>query len=74
MSQAVSGVSATPAVEPVRIPIREIVPWAVLVTLLALIIGYFVSTEDGAAALLSADGYVHEFLHDGRHLLAFPCH
>ncbi|MGW4485184.1 CbtB domain-containing protein [Amycolatopsis sp. NPDC004368] len=67
---------AAPAVAtpiPVRIPVRQIIPWAVLVGLLALIALYFVSAEQGATAVF-ADKYVHEFLHDGRHLLAFPCH
>ena len=42
-------------------------------TLIALIFLYFVSTEQGAFAIF--DGmYVHEFVHDGRHLLGFPCH
>lgn len=69
MSQA----AAVPCPTPIRIPVREILPWAILVSALALIALYFVSAEDGATALL-AGGYVHEFLHDGRHLLAFPCH
>ncbi|MFD9895962.1 CbtB-domain containing protein [Amycolatopsis sp. NPDC058986] len=63
----------TAAPIPLRIPIREIVPWAVFVTLLALIALYFVSTEQGALSVF-ANTYVHEFVHDGRHLLAFPCH
>jgi hypothetical protein len=55
------------------IPLQEIVPWAVFGSLLALIFIYFVSTEQGAFAIF--DGmYVHEFVHDGRHLLGFPCH
>ncbi|MEV6623202.1 CbtB-domain containing protein [Amycolatopsis sp. NPDC051106] len=66
--------TAAPAVPlPIRIPIREIVPWAVFVVLLALIALYFVSAEQGAFAVF-ANNYVHEFVHDGRHLLAFPCH
>lgn len=73
MSQAAAVPASVPAPLPIRIPIREIVPWAVLVTLLSLITLYFVSAEDGITALFSG-GYVHEFLHDGRHLLAFPCH
>ena len=48
-------------------------PWAVFVVLLALIALYFVSAEQGATAVF-ANTYVHEFVHDGRHLLAFPCH
>lgn len=55
------------------IPLRQIAPWAVLVVLLSLSILYFVSSEQGATSLLSG-AVVHEFLHDGRHLLGFPCH
>ncbi|MGH3520738.1 MAG: CbtB domain-containing protein [Haloechinothrix sp.] len=73
MSQAAAFPAPRTAPMPVRIPIREIVPWAILVGMLALITLYFVGAEDGATALFSG-GYVHEFLHDGRHLLAFPCH
>ncbi len=54
------------------IPVRELLPWAVfgVVLLLAL---YFVGAEEGATSLIRGM-YVHEFLHDGRHLLGFPCH
>lgn len=57
----------------IRIPLRGILPWIAFVGLLALMVLYFVSSEQGAAALFSGS-YIHEFLHDGRHLLAFPCH
>ena len=57
----------------VTIPLDEIAPWAVLAALIAALFLYFVSTEQGAVSLF--DGmYVHEFVHDGRHLLGFPCH
>ena len=55
------------------VPVREILPWAVLAGLLFLLVMYFVSTEQGALAMF--DGVsVHELVHDGRHLLGFPCH
>jgi len=57
----------------IRIPLKEILPWIVFVGLLALIVLYFVSSEQGATSVFSGS-YIHEFLHDGRHLLAFPCH
>jgi hypothetical protein len=57
----------------VSIPLREILPWAIFGTLLAMIFLYFVSTEQGALSLFQGM-YVHEFVHDGRHLLGFPCH
>lgn len=62
--------------EPVSIPIipvGEILPWAVFGGLLLLLALYFVGSEQGATALLNG-AYVHEFVHDGRHLLGFPCH
>ena len=34
---------------------------------------YFVTAEEGATSLIPGM-YVHEFVHDGRHLLGFPCH
>lgn len=48
-------------------------PWAVFVGILALVLLYFVGAEQGATALISGEG-VHEWVHDGRHLLGFPCH
>lgn len=55
------------------IPVRDIVPWATFGLLIAAIFLYFVSTEQGALSIF--DGmYIHEFVHDGRHLLGFPCH
>lgn len=62
-----------PPLAPVAIPIRQILPWAVLAGLLCLIALYFVGAEEGATSLISGM-YVHEFVHDGRHLLGFPCH
>jgi hypothetical protein len=62
-----------PATPPVAIPLHEILPWFAFVSILALIAIYFVAAEQGAFAFISGN-FVHEFLHDGRHLLAFPCH
>lgn len=61
------------AARPTSIPLRDIAPWAAFVVLLALVLLYFVGAEEGATTILSS-GFVHEFAHDGRHLLAFPCH
>ena len=55
------------------IPLEDILPWALFGALIAVICLYFVSTEQGAYALFEG-AYVHEFVHDGRHLLGFPCH
>ena len=55
------------------IPLRELVPWAIFAGLICMLAIYFVGAEEGATSLISGM-YVHEFVHDGRHLLGFPCH
>jgi hypothetical protein len=56
---------------PAPISLRELWPWALFaVALMALI--YFVGVDEGASSVVPGD-YVHEFMHDGRHLLGFPC-
>ena len=69
MANAVLGahVGATP------IPVREIVPWAIFGGLLMFVVLYLIGMEQGATSVFSGM-YVHEFVHDGRHLLGFPCH
>ncbi|MFE2728242.1 CbtB-domain containing protein [Kitasatospora sp. NPDC059327] len=62
---------ATHALSPV--PIRALLPWAALVGVLTLVLLYFVGAEQGALSVLSGEA-VHEWVHDGRHLLGFPCH
>ena len=52
---------------------RQILPWLILAGLLLLVAVYFLSTEQGATSLLAGTA-VHEWLHDGRHLLGYPCH
>jgi hypothetical protein len=63
----------TPSARPVAIPVREVVPWTILGGLLLLLAVYFVGAEEGATSIVPGM-YVHEFVHDGRHLLGFPCH
>jgi hypothetical protein len=58
---------------PPAVPLRELVPWAVFGGLLLLLVLYFVGAEQGATSMTHGR-FVHEFVHDARHLLAFPCH
>ncbi len=62
-----------PPARPIAIPIREILPWAIFGGLLLLLAIYFIGAEQGATSIIPGM-YVHEFVHDGRHLLGFPCH
>jgi Probable cobalt transporter subunit (CbtB) len=71
-TQAMTSIG-TAIAKPTAIPVGEILPWAVLGGLLMLLAVYFVGAEQGATALIAGTN-VHEFVHDARHLLGFPCH
>jgi hypothetical protein len=58
---------------PAPVPLRELVPWAILAAVLVVVALYFVGVEQGALSLVGGH-WVHEFVHDARHTLAFPCH
>jgi hypothetical protein len=62
-----------PTAQPGAIPLGEVLPWAIFGGLILLLAIYFVGAEEGATSLIKGM-YVHEFVHDGRHLLGFPCH
>ena len=59
--------------QPVAIPIQNLLPWAVFGGLLMFMMLYFVGAEQGVTSIFSGT-YVHEFVHDGRHLIGVPCH
>ena len=67
-----SNTAVLPVHLPVAIPVREILPWLLFGLLMVLAL-YFVGAEQGATSLFPGM-YIHEFVHDGRHLLGFPCH
>ena len=73
MSDVVASRSPLPgAVYPPAISLRDIGPWA-LFALALLTLVYTVGVEQGASSLMSGN-VLHEWMHDGRHLLGFPCH
>jgi predicted anti-sigma-YlaC factor YlaD len=63
----------TPTAGVAAIPLREALPWVVFAGLILLLGVYFVGAEEGATSIIKGM-YVHEFVHDSRHLLGFPCH
>jgi hypothetical protein len=66
-------ITLAPEIQPVPIPLKELLPWLIFGGLMCLIALYFIGAEEGATSLISGM-YVHEFVHDARHLLGFPCH
>lgn len=72
MSQTSAAPTAA-AVEVPAIPFREVAPWAVLFGLLGLMVLFFISADQGAVSVFAGTA-IHEWVHDGRHLLGYPCH
>jgi hypothetical protein len=68
---AVSGALEVPL--EIAIPVAKIVPWAIFGVVIMGLAYYFVGAEQGATSVVNGMG-IHEFLHDARHLLGFPCH
>ncbi|HEX9517901.1 MAG TPA: CbtB-domain containing protein [Streptosporangiaceae bacterium] len=59
---------------PVVLPLPRAALWLAATALLALAVYYFVGIDQGAVSVFSHNMYIHEFAHDARHFLGFPCH
>jgi hypothetical protein len=68
-SAAVPGVNLRAAATPLAVAAR-----LTAIIMLALVAYYFVGYDQGAVSVFGSDTHIHEFLHDARHLLGFPCH
>jgi hypothetical protein len=43
-------------------------------TIVSLLLYYFIGIDQGAFSVFGHNMYIHEFVHDARHLLSFACH
>jgi hypothetical protein len=68
-----NAVAVVPAAQPISIPIRQWGPYLIFASVLLLYLLYLVGWEQGATSLVGGH-MLHEFVHDARHLLGFPCH
>ena len=73
MTDIAAATATAPAVALPPFSVQQVLPWLVFAGLLLLGGLYFVSAEEGATSLLAGTA-VHEWVHDSRHLLGFPCH
>ena len=62
------------AAKPVALPISKGLFWLFGAALLAVAAYYFIGVDQGATSVFGDNMYIHELLHDARHLLSFPCH
>ncbi|WP_328917613.1 MULTISPECIES: CbtB domain-containing protein [unclassified Streptomyces] len=63
-----------PAATPVVLPVSKSVLRLVGTAVLALAAYYFIGVDQGAVSVFGNDMHIHEFVHDARHFLGFPCH
>ena len=70
--------STTSAVSPISTPIvsahARTIALLAGTALLALLVYYFIGVDEGAVSVFGKSMVIHEFFHDGRHFLGFPCH
>jgi Probable cobalt transporter subunit (CbtB) len=59
---------------PVVIPGARAALWIFGTVALCLAAYYFIGLDQGATSVFGNNMYLHELLHDARHLLGFPCH
>jgi cobalt transporter subunit CbtB len=59
---------------PVVIPRNRAAIWLFTAALLGVAVYYFVGVDQGATSVFGSNTGIHEFVHDARHLLGFPCH
>ncbi|MDT5032458.1 MAG: hypothetical protein QOC94_2629 [Actinoplanes sp.] len=64
----------TATTTPLVLPVSRAILWLVGTALLALAVYYFIGVDQGAVSVFGNDTHIHEFVHDGRHFLGFPCH
>ncbi|WP_042421018.1 CbtB domain-containing protein [Streptacidiphilus anmyonensis] len=65
--------SAAPAIPAVISGSRATV-WLISTFIIALAVYYFIGVDQGAFSVFGNDMHIHEFVHDSRHFLGFPCH
>jgi hypothetical protein len=69
-----SNTATAPAFTPVVISIPRTALQLGVVTLLALFAYYMIGVDQGMTSIFGNTMGVHEFVHDARHFLGFPCH
>ncbi|WP_163552870.1 CbtB domain-containing protein [Candidatus Frankia alpina] len=58
----------------VVLPLSKAAFWLAGTAILALLVYYFIGVDQGATSIFGNDVHIHEFVHDARHFLGFPCH
>ncbi|MEV0405926.1 CbtB domain-containing protein [Actinoallomurus sp. NPDC050550] len=63
-----------PRTTPVVVSGTRAALWLFGTVLFGLAVYYFIGVDQGATSVFGNNMAIHEFVHDARHLLGFPCH
>jgi hypothetical protein len=71
-----SSMTSTPtaASTPVVVSLPGAAMWLIGTAVLAVLAYYFIGVDQGMVSIFGNDTHIHEFVHDARHFLGFPCH
>jgi len=59
---------------PVVVSLPRAMVWLFGTAVMAMLAYYFIGIDQGATSVFGNDTHIHEFVHDARHFLGFPCH
>jgi hypothetical protein len=48
--------------------------WLIGTVAVVLLVYYLIGVDQGAYSIFGNSMFIHEFVHDARHFLGFPCH
>ncbi|HEY1971176.1 MAG TPA: CbtB domain-containing protein [Pseudonocardia sp.] len=65
---------AISSAKPVSLPVAAALPWLLGAVVFGLLLYYFIGIDEGMTSVFGNTMVVHEFVHDARHFLGFPCH
>ena len=63
-----------PAVSRKAISISTGNQWLIGTVLVVALLYYLIGVDEGAYSIFGKSMFIHEFVHDARHFLGFPCH
>lgn len=59
---------------PLSIPVTQTLSWLLGAFVFGALLYYFIGIDEGMTSVFGNSMMVHEFVHDSRHFLGFPCH
>ncbi|HEV2633618.1 MAG TPA: CbtB-domain containing protein [Actinocrinis sp.] len=68
------GANPVPTVSPEALSRGRVIATLSITVFLALAAYYFIGVDEGMTSVFGKSMVIHEWVHDSRHFLGFPCH